>query len=91
MSAPATRAERLRDAIALALLVGGAALFFYAFRGMENLAAGRFAVAPGEWAIARWSHYRTLSLAGMGLAVLGIATAVYSYWRRARQRGESPQ
>ena len=89
MRSPVSPADRLRDATALALLVGGAALFLYAFRGMEALAAGRFTVAPGEWATSQWERYRQLSLAGLALAAAGVATAVYSFWSRARRRDES--
>ena len=88
MRAPVTPADRLRDAVALALLVGGIALFVYANRGLETLAAGRISVAPGEWAITQWSRYRGLSFAGLGLVAAGIAMAAYSYWRRAIRRDE---
>ena len=88
MRAPVTPADRLRDAVALALLVGGAALFVYAYRGLETLAAGRITVAPGEWALTLWSRYRGLSFAAIGLVAAGVAMAAYSYWRRAVRRDE---
>ena len=91
MRAPVHPADRLRDAVALALLVGGIALYAYAFLGMEGLAAGRITAAPGEWATSRWVRYRQLSLAGLGVAAAGVAMAVYSFWRRSRRRDEPPR
>ena len=90
MRAPVTPADRLRDAVALALLVGGAALFFYAYRGLQALAAGQITVAPGELAVSQWARLRGLSLTGIAIAAGGIAMAAYSYWRRAR-RGPEPR
>ena len=89
MRAPVTPADRLRDAVAVALLVAGVALFLYAYRGLEALAAGRISVGPGEWATNQWSHYRGLSFAGLGLVAGGLAVAAYSFWRRARRRDGS--
>jgi hypothetical protein len=86
--APARPGERRRDAVALALLVAGALLFLYAYRGMQELAAGHFAVAPGELAVRRWAHFRDLSYAGMALAAIGVGVAVWSYWRRAHPPAE---
>jgi uncharacterized membrane protein YidH (DUF202 family) len=80
-----TAADRLRDAVSLALLVGGVVLFAYAFRGMQGLAAGRISVARGQLAVTQWTHYRDLSVTGALLAALGIAVGVYSYLRRARR------
>ena len=77
-----TAADRTRDAIALVLLVGGAALFLYARARLGALAGGQITREQGHAAIeqaVRWDR-----VAGVALAALAAAL------RAARGRRELP-
>ena len=76
MAITLARASRLLDYASLAVLVGGAACYGYAWFGMRQIqngrvAAGRAATLP---TVGAWDHFVTLSQAG--LVVLGVGMAM---------------
>jgi hypothetical protein len=89
------RADRVRDWIALSLVIAGAVLYGAAQLGMGAVARDRIpttaeAAARGEWKMVRWNKYERLSRAGIFLVGAGAAGAVLSFARHAvRRRGAS--
>jgi hypothetical protein len=92
-SARVHRADRIRDWIALSLVIAGALLYGTAHGGMDAVARDRTpttaeAAARGEWKLARWNRYARMSRAGIVLVAAGAAVAVWSFARHAgRRRG----
>jgi hypothetical protein len=88
------RADRVRDWIALALVIAGTLLYAGAHRGMGVLARDRSvttaeAAARGDWKMARWNRYVRTSRVGILLVAAGAGVAVWSFARHAaRRRGE---
>jgi hypothetical protein len=85
------RADRVRDWIALSLVVIGVLTYGTAHRGMGALARDRTpttaeASARGEWKMVRWSKYARMSRAGVFLVVAGAAVGVWSFARHAARR-----
>ena len=85
------RADRLRDWIALALVVVGALLYAAAHRGMGSIARDRTpttdqAAARGEWKMVRWNRFERMSRAGVVFVAAGAAVAVWSFARHAARR-----
>jgi hypothetical protein len=80
-----TAADRARDAIALALLAGGAALFFYARYRLRVLGANRITRVPGHAAVEQFWFYYKMSYAGLWTAGAGLAAAVAFALLRARR------
>lgn len=95
MSSRVDRADRIRDWIALALVVAGAALYLAAQNGMGALARDRTPTtaeqsARGEWKMVRWNRLYRMSRAGVALVVAGGAVGVFSFAMHAwRRRGSS--
>ena len=89
------RADRLRDWIALALVLVGALIYGAAHLGMGDLARDSRpttaeAAARGEWKLVRWNRYERMSRAGVWLVAAGAAVAVWSFARHAaRRRGSA--
>ena len=89
------RADRVRDWVALGLVIAGVMLYGAAHAGMGALARDRTptsveASARGEWKMVRWNRFERLSRAGIGLVVAGAAVSVLSFARYAlRRRGSS--
>ena len=87
------RADRVRDWLALALVIAGALPYGAAHRGMGALARDRTATsaaesARGEWKMARWNRFERMSRAGIALVAVGAAVSVWSFARHAvRRRG----
>ena len=86
-----SRADRIRDWLALGLVVAGALLYAAAQSGMGALARDRTPTtaeqsARGEWKMVRWNRFYKMSRAGIALVVVGGAVAVLSFavhaWRR---------
>jgi hypothetical protein len=92
---PVQRADRVRDWIALGLVIIGLLLYGAAHAGMGALARDRTpttaeASARGEWKMVRWNRLERLSRAGIGLVIAGAAVSVLSFARHAlRRRGSS--
>lgn len=80
-----SRGDRIRDLVALLLVVAGIGLVVVSHSGMQGLATQAIVVRPGEWAVSQYMHFRYLELAGYGLAVAGIVVGVVSYLVRARR------
>ena len=85
------RADRVRDWIALTLVVIGVLTYGTAHRGMGALARDRTpttaeASARGEWKMVRWNKYARMSRAGVFLVVVGAAVGVGSCARHAARR-----
>jgi hypothetical protein len=87
------RADRVRDWLALGLVIVGALLYGTAHRGMGAVARDRTpttaeASARGEWKMVRWNKYERMSRSGVFLVAAGAAVAVWSFARHAvRRRG----
>jgi hypothetical protein len=85
------RADRIRDWLALGLVLAGALLYGTAQSGMGTLARDQTPTtaeqsARGEWKMVRWNRFYNMSRAGVALVVAGGAVAVFSFaihaWRR---------
>ena len=88
------RADRIRDWIALGVVLLGAALYASANAGMEALARDRSPTtaaqaARNEWKIVRWNRYERLSRIGIALVVVGATVSVWSFARHAKRRRET--
>ena len=93
MSARVSSTARVRDLIALTLLLVGAALYVYADAGMGRLAVNQVELASGEYYMNRWNEYRTMSNIGLAVAGAGIAVGILSFVRHsmtARAAGAPP-
>lgn len=89
----ATLADRVRDAVAIALLVGGGALFLYARRHLQLLASDQITRVPGHSAVEQAEHFDRLSRAGLWTAgaglVLAVALAVHQHRRASSSSSQS--
>jgi hypothetical protein len=84
-------ADRLRDWLALGLVIAGALVYASAARGMTALAQDRTpttaeAAARGDWKMVRWNRYERMSRLGIGLAAAGAVVSLYSFARHAARR-----
>ncbi|HVE79104.1 MAG TPA: hypothetical protein VNA89_09600 [Gemmatimonadaceae bacterium] len=78
---------RATDALALAVLAGGSAVYLWAFAGMRALQERRITAAPGELLVTRWDLYSRASRWGIALAAGGIAIGVVAHlWHRFRRQ-----
>jgi hypothetical protein len=87
-------ADRIRDWIALGLVIAGALLYGIAHAGMGSIARDRTSTtaaqsARGDWKMVRWNRYERLSRAGVALVVVGAAAAMLSFAGHARRRKET--
>ncbi|MFN2566256.1 MAG: hypothetical protein ABR499_14765 [Gemmatimonadaceae bacterium] len=85
------RADRIRDWIAMGLVIAGALLYGSAQRGMGSLARDPTPTtaeqsARGEWKMVRWNRLQRMSRAGITLVAAGAAVAVWSFARHAARR-----
>jgi hypothetical protein len=81
-----TRGDRVRDVVALVLVVAAVAPVAYAWRGFVSLSdESRLVVAPGEMAISQFFHYFWFGVGGLGLLLVGIGIGVWSYLKRRRR------
>lgn len=76
-----TRADRTRDAVAILILLTGAALYGYAWLGMHNLAAHRLVVPTGEASMRYFDTYWQMFRLARVILLAGAATLAWSFWR----------
>ncbi|HET7456561.1 MAG TPA: hypothetical protein VFJ74_02835 [Gemmatimonadaceae bacterium] len=80
-----TAADRVRDAIALALLAVGGVLFFYARFRLQQLAANHITRVQGHAAEEQFWYYYRMSYVGAGVAAAGLAAALTFAFLRSRR------
>ncbi len=80
-----TRADRVRDIIALVLVLGGICLILVSHNGMQRLATQPIVVAKGQTAGAVWNKYAYIDLAGRAAAIIGVVVGIVSYVLHARR------
>jgi hypothetical protein len=86
-----TRGDRVRDGVAMTLVVIGAILILIAHSGDTRLATHPVIVARGQSAFAQWMHYYYFEMAGYAAVIVGVITGIVSYAIRARRlRRSSP-
>jgi hypothetical protein len=86
-----TRGDRLRDAVALLLVIVAIAPVAYAWRGFLSISEeSRIVLAPGESAFSQFLHFFWFALAGVVLMIVGVGVAIWSYLKRRRRLRRSP-
>ena len=86
MSDKPSAAARAWDVAALALVVGGAAVYAQAASGMHGLLGPQPRIpVVGSPNVERWVHYRTLSNLGLGLVTAGVLVGVIAFVRSRRE------
>lgn len=85
MSRVVTRADRTRDAIAVFILLAGAALYGYAWLGMHNLATHHLLVPKGAAYMRYFDMYWQLFRIARVVLVAGAALLVWSFWHYSRR------
>ena len=87
MSAAASpgRGDRVRDGVALILVLLGIMLILLSNAGMHRLATQHIVVAHGEWAVAQYEHFRRLAMLGYLATVAGLGAGVWSYTLHAKR------
>ncbi len=88
------RADRIRDWVAVALVVLGVAVYGTAQRGMGAVARDRTlttveASARGEWKMVQWNRYERMSRAGVVLVAAGAIAGIWSFTRHAARRART--
>jgi hypothetical protein len=95
VSSPAVhRTDRIRDWLALSLVIAGALLYGVSHFGMGSIARDRSPTTTeqagrGDWKMVRWNRFERMSRLGLGLVVAGASVAVLSFVTHARRRRES--
>lgn len=79
LDAGTTRGDRVRDAIALILILVGIVLVVVAYRVNTQLAAHPNDVAKGHSAFAVWLHNYYMELAGYAAILVGVILGIVSY------------
>jgi hypothetical protein len=74
-----TRGDRVRDAVALVLILVGIVLVVVAYRVNTQLAANPNEVAKGHSAFAVWLHNYYMELAGYAAILVGVILGIVSY------------
>ena len=81
---------RLRDAVALAILAVGAALWGYGFLGLRHMARSPILPEPGRTAVQRTTLYWNFTRAGVALIIVGLIAAAWSFWHHHAGRDKLP-
>ena len=89
MSPAPTAADRRRDLIAIALVIGGAVLFVIGFLKLRELHTQPIVLPPGGRAYPIFLRYYLLSVLGLVLAFAGIGTAVWAFLRHERSAADA--
>ena len=86
MTTKPSAAARAWDAAALALVVGGAAVYAQAGKGMQALLGPQERVPTvGSVHVEKWLHFRSMSNLGIGLVTAGVLIGVVSFFRSRRE------
>lgn len=80
-----TKGDRVRDVVALVLVLGGIVLVLVSHAGMQRLATQPIVVAKGQAAFSAWNTYAYIELAGWATTVIGIIVGITSYIIHARR------
>jgi len=83
--AHATRGDRIRDGIALILIVAGVVLAVFAFVSNNRLATQPIIVAQGQTAYSIWYRNYLMDFGGYALIALGVLVGLGSYIAHARR------
>ncbi len=81
--------DRVLDYLALALLLGGAVLYFHSWSGMRSLGTDAERARNATLAapmITDYERYHTRSRVGLGVGLLGAAVGVFAFIRHRRAR-----
>jgi len=84
-SSGTTRSDRVRDAIALVLVVAGIIVLVVAFTRNRELATQPIILAKGQTAFSLFMRNYYLDFVGYGMVALGIVVGVSSYALHARR------
>ena len=82
--------DRLRDAIALAIVAAGAALWGYGFLGLHRMAWSPIIPERGRTAVQRTTTYWNFTRAGVALIIVGLIAAAWSFWHHHAGRDKVP-
>jgi len=80
-----TRADRMRDVIAMVVLYAGVGLYVYAWFGMRNLATKQLVIPKGIAAMRYFDTYWQMSRIAILIMFAGVATTAWSYWSYSRR------
>lgn len=80
-----TRADRIRDAIAIGLVVVGAAMVLVAHNVNTRLATQPIVTPKGHTAFSVWLRYYYVDLAGWAAILAGVLVGIASYVVHARR------
>jgi uncharacterized membrane protein YphA (DoxX/SURF4 family) len=83
------RSDRLHDAVALILVLLGIMLILLSNAGMHRLATQPIVLAHGEWAVARYEHFRRLAMLGYLATLAGLGAGIWSYRLHARRAADA--
>jgi hypothetical protein len=84
-----SRADRGRDAVAMLVLLAGAALYSYAWLGMHNLATKQLAIPKGIAAMRYFDTYWQMSRIAIVILLAGTAALAWSFWRYSGRHDKS--
>ena len=74
-----SKGDRVRDLVALVLVLVGIVLILVSHAGMQRLASQPIVVAKGQWASSVWTTYAYIDYAGRAAAIIGIIVGIASY------------
>jgi hypothetical protein len=83
------RSDRLRDGVALVLVLMGIMLILLSNAGMHQLATQPIVLAHGEWAVARYEHFRRLAMLGYVSTIAGLGAGIWSYTLHSRRAADT--
>jgi hypothetical protein len=84
-----TRGDRIRDALAILLVVVGLCLIVAAHIGDSHLASQPIVVERGQSAFSQWLRFYYIELAGYGAVAAGLIVGLVSYAVHARRTRRS--
>jgi uncharacterized membrane protein YidH (DUF202 family) len=79
-------ADRVRDLIALVILLAGAALAGHGWLHLREMSHDHIVRHAGQSALQQADHYYSLTRTGVLIMLAGVGAMAYSSWRYARAR-----